>query len=94
MTDGAGNRVTGWEAHQYPARSEISVGGDGVISLRPIGAEANGLAGGQAAIGERTGPTPKTPDGLLRSRCVVWLMKVVSSALEGNNVNVIDALSP
>ena len=99
MTDGAGNRVLGQGGPiNIPPYSEISVGGDGVISLRPIGAEANGLA--EVGRLQLVKPEPgqelrKTPDGLLRSADVLFEspeVKVVSGALEGSNVNVINSL--
>ena len=99
LTDGAGNRVLGQGGPiNIPPYSEISVGGDGVISLRPIGAEANGLA--EVGRLQLVKPEPgqelrKTPDGLLRSADVLFEspeVKVVSGALEGSNVNVINSL--
>ena len=99
LTDGAGNQVLGQGGPiNIPPYSEIMVGGDGVISLRPIGAEANALA--EVGRLQLVKPEPgqelrKTPDGLLRSANALFEspdVKVVSGALESSNVNVIDSL--
>lgn len=99
LTDGAGNRVLGQGGPiNIPPYSEISIGGDGVISILPIGADANGLAeiGRLQLVKAEPGQElRKTPDGLLRANDVLFEspeVKVVSGALEGSNVNVIDSL--
>jgi len=99
LTNGAGYRVLGQGgAINVPPYSEINVGEDGVISLRPIGAEANALAevGRLQLVKAEPGQVMrKTPDGLLRSANALFEspeVKVVSGALEGSNVNVIDSL--
>jgi flagellar basal-body rod protein FlgF len=99
LTNGAGYRVLGQGGTiNVPPYSEINVGEDGVISLRPIGAEANALAevGRLQLVKAEPGQVlRKTPDGLLRSANALFEspeVKVVSGALEGSNVNVIDSL--
>ena len=99
LTNGAGYRVLGQGGTiNVPPYSEINVGEDGVISLRPIGAEANALAevGRLQLVKAEPGQVMrKTPDGLLRSANALFEspeVKVVSGALEGSNVNVIDSL--
>ena len=99
LTNGAGYRVLGQGGTiNVPPYSEINVGADGVISLRPIGAEANALAevGRLQLVKAEPGQVMrKTPDGLLRSANALFEspeVKVVSGALEGSNVNVIDSL--
>jgi flagellar basal-body rod protein FlgF len=99
LTNGAGYRVLGQGGTiNVPPYSEINVGEDGVISLRPIGAEANALAEVGRLQLVKTEPGQvlrKTPDGLLRSANALFEspeVKVVSGALEGSNVNVIDSL--
>jgi len=99
LTNGAGYRVLGQGGTiNVPPYSEINVGEDGVISLRPIGAEANALAevGRFQLVKAEPGQVlRKTPDGLLRSANALFEspeVKVVSGALEGSNVNVIDSL--
>jgi flagellar basal-body rod protein FlgF len=99
LTNGANYRVLGQGGPiNVPPYSEINVGQDGVISLRPIGAEANALAevGRLQLVKAEPGQVlRKTPDGLLRSANALFEspeVKVVSGALEGSNVNVIDSL--
>jgi len=99
LTNGANYRVLGQGGPiNVPPYSEINVGQDGVISLRPIGAEANALAevGRLQLVKAEPGQVLcKTPDGLLRSANALFEspeVKVVSGALEGSNVNVIDSL--
>jgi len=99
LTNGAGYRVLGQGGTiNVPPYSEINVGEDGVISLRPIGAEANALAevGRLQLVKAEPGQVlRKMPDGLLRSANALFEspeVKVVSGALEGSNVNVIDSL--
>ena len=99
LTNGAGYRVLGQGGTiNVPPYSEINVGEDGVISLRPIGAEANALAevGRLQLVKAEPGQVMrKTTDGLLRAANPLFEnpeVKVVSGALEGSNVNVIDSL--
>ena len=99
LTNGAGYRVLGQGGTiNVPPYSEINVGADGVISLRPIGAEANALAevGRLQLVKADPGQVlRKTTDGLLLSANPLFEnpeVKVVSGALEGSNVNVIDSL--
>ena len=101
LVNGAGYRVIGQGgAINIPPYSEINVGEDGTISLRPLGADANALA----EVGRFQVVTPqqgqrlqKTPDGLLRTTDGGALLestdaKLVSGALEGSNVNVVESL--
>ena len=99
LTDGAGNRVLGQGGPiNIPPYSEINVGVDGTISLRPIGGEAAELVeiGRLQLVQTEPGQVlSKTPDGLLRSPVALFEspeVKVVSGALEGSNVNVVESL--
>ena len=99
LTDGAGNRVLGQGGPiNVPPYSEINVGVDGTISLRPTGGEAAELVeiGRLQLVRAEPGQVlTKTPDGLLRSPVALFEnaeVKVVSGALEGSNVNVVESL--
>lgn len=99
LTDGAGNRVLGQGGPiNVPPYSEINVGVDGTISLRPSGGEAAELVeiGRLQLVQAEPGQVlTKTLDGLLRSPVALFEnaeVKVVSGALEGSNVNVVESL--
>ena len=100
LLTGAGHAVLG-EAGPIviPEYEKLEIGLDGTISVRPIGQQANTLAevGRIKLVSPQLDQLVKGDDGLLRTRDQVPAeassdATLVSGALEGSNVNSVEAL--
>ena len=102
LTTGAGHPVIGNSGGPIvvPPAEAIEIGGDGTISIRPVGQAPNVLAEVDRIklVNPSAAELTKGKDGLIRMKAEGDIapadagVQLVSGALEGSNVNAVDAM--